>query len=145
MRKLALTFTLTLVACSSIQKERAVQYVVSTDAAADQVAVAWPAYVDSEIERCRDELAGTERDNPQGRRECLGIAAKGDGLEVAVKALIVAQQAVEVAVQCEENPLKVPQEFAMECVAPVDWEQLATDVKKAWNGFKPYWEAVNKR
>lgn len=140
----ALAVLSTLTACAATPKGRAVQYVVASDAVADEVADGWDEYVDTEIAHCRETLPGTDLDNKAGREECLGLAGKGEALEAAMEVLVVSQTAVSVAVMCESNPLKVPQEFISKCVEPTDWKALGADVLKAWENIRPFYEAVRK-
>jgi hypothetical protein len=131
-------------ACATTSKQRAIQFVVASDALADEIGDGWSTYVDGEIDRCRSTLEGTDEDTPEGRESCLGYAAKGDGLETALKALVAAQLAVELAVMCESNPLKVPQEFLHKCTEPTDWQALGVAVFDAWQSIRPFYEAMRK-
>jgi hypothetical protein len=140
---LFITMLTILPACATTPKQRAIQFVVASDAVADELGDGWGGYVDDEIARCRASLSD-EADTPDEREKCLGYAAKGDALELAMEALVVSQVAVEVAVTCESNPLKVPKEFLHKCAEPADWQALEQGVFNAWQNIRPYYEAMLK-
>ena len=128
-------------------KAGATQFVVASDAAADELAAGWDGYVGVEIARCSGLLMGTERDTRDGREECLGLAGKGEPLELGLEALVASQLAVKLAVECEANPLKVPQDFKAECVdaQKADWAALMKSLVEAWDTIKPYYTAMKGR
>ena len=116
-----------LAGCASTHKSRAAQLVIISDATADEIAANWGPFVDEKIAECREEL-GAES-TPEKREECLGIAANGKILEVAVQTLIASQTAIKEGVKCEE--LKA-------CAQEVDWKALAVEVAGAWGALQPF-------
>jgi hypothetical protein len=137
---LALALVFVAPGCASTPKGKATQLVVATDAGADAFADGWSAYVDGEIARCR---AGAGGDTAESRAACLGKAGEGEALEPLLEALVAAQLAVKIAVECEDNPLKVPAEFKAECVdGNADWNALGAKVLDAWKAVQPFYEAM---
>ena len=142
MKKLVINLAalLLLMTSCAAAKTGATQLVVASDAAADELAQGWGGYVDAEIVRCSNLLGGTDRDTKDGRKECMGLAGKGEELELGLEVLVAAQLAVKLAVECDANPLKTPKEFKMQCVdeAKPDWVVLMKSLGDAWDSIKPY-------
>lgn len=149
MKRFIIALTLLSIPASgcAVAKNGAAQFVVASDAAADELAAGWEGYVDDEIARCSNLLGGTDKDTKDGRKECMGLAGEGEALEVGLEALIAAQLAVKIAVECDSNPLKVPAEFKEQCVdgAKTDWVALFNSLKSAWETLKPYYNAMKER
>jgi hypothetical protein len=147
MKKLTIIVALTVGSGCATAKRTATQLVIASDGAADELSIGWEAYVDAQIVRCSNELQGTERDTKEGRKECMGLAAKGEALETGLEALVAAQSAVKIAVECDSNPLGTPAEFKAECVdgAKADWAALLGGLKTAWDNLKPYYSAMKEK
>lgn len=128
---MSLALATQMVGCASTHKVRAIQLVIVSDAAADEVANGWDAFVDQKIAQCRESLG--EESTPEQREECLGIAAKGDPLEVAVQSLVTVQAVIKEAVKCEEFKT---------CVEKMDWKQLKSEIFNAWSELEPYFQAI---
>lgn len=148
INNIALIFITTLMlACAATPRGRAVQFVMASDAMADEIADEWKPYVQTSVAHCKTMLAGTERDTEEGRSECMGLAGEGEKLEAALQGLVVVQKSIEVAVHCESNPLQVPAEFMEKCVAgqKANWQDLLTQLMAAWNYIRPFYTAMKSR
>lgn len=142
-----LIVTTILLGCATSPRGRAVQFVMASDAMADEIADDWEPYVQESVDACRAKLPGTPKDTPEGRAECMGFAGEGEKLEAGLQALVVVQKAIELAVHCESNPLQVPAEFMDKCVAgqKADWRDLLTQIMSAWNYIRPFYTAMKSK
>lgn len=133
MRRIILGIALAsqLAGCASTHKGRAIQLVVVSDAAADEIASGWDTFVDQKIAGCRESLG--EESTPEAREECLGIAGQGEPLEAAVQSLVVVQTVIKEAVKCEEFK---------SCVKEADWKNLKAEIYNAWRELEPYFQAI---
>ena len=133
--------------CASTPEGKAVQLVVASDAAADEIAAGYLVYVDAKTAEC-DEKLDPEVNTKEDAKECLGMASSDNGkrLKKILEVLVVAQLAVKIAVECESNPLKVPAEFKAKCVdgQAADWKALAAALTSAWGDLAPFFDAVRR-
>jgi hypothetical protein len=139
---LSLAFLTT--SCATSPKVKALQIAAASDTVADGLAASWEAYTQVQIMSCRSQLSGTPQDTPEGRTECLGLAAEGEKFALALQALVAAQEAVKLAAKCSESSMDVPMEFLEECGGENldDWTALAATVESAWAGLRPYVAAM---
>ena len=128
-------FALSVAGCADTSKGRALQLVMASDAVADEVAQAWEAGVDAQIEHCKETLSEEQLQDSQAKADCMGIFGKGDGLEAATQALVTTQTAIAEAAKCEE--LK-------SCPKQIDWDKLKTEVLETWGALRPYYDAIAK-
>ena len=131
--------------CANTPKGKAIQLVVASDAAADEIAAGYKGYVETKTIQCQDKL-DPEVNTKEEAKDCLGVAssAGGERLKKILEVLVAAQLVIKLAVECESNPLKVPQEFREKCVdaKKADWRLMVDTLMSAWDGLKPYFEAV---
>jgi hypothetical protein len=139
--------TIMMLGCAATPRGRAVQFVMASDAMADEIADDWKPYVQASVDECRAKLPGTPKDTPEGRAECIGFAGEGEKLEAGLQALVAVQKSIELAVHCDSNPLQVPAEFMDKCVAgkKADWNDLLTQIMSAWNYIRPFYTAMKSR
>jgi len=135
MRRIILGLALAsqMAGCASTHKGRAIQTVIVSDAAADEIADGWESFVDTSIAGCRNSLP--EESTPEQRKECLGIAGEGKALEAAMQFLVTIQTTIREAVKCED--LKT-------CPEKVDWSALEVEIKNAYDDVRPYVDAIRK-
>ena len=133
--------------CANSPQGRAVQLVVASDAAADEVANGYDEFVESKVAEC-DEKLDPEVNTKADAKECLGVASSDDGerLKKVLETLVVIQLAVKLAVECESNPLKVPDEFRAKCVEgqEADWAALSSALMATWRDLAPFLNAVRE-
>lgn len=131
--------------CANTPKGKAIQLVVASDAAADEIANGYEKFVEVKVVEC-DEKLDPEVNNKEDVEDCLGLAdeIQGERLKKMLEILVVAQLAVKIAVECESNPLKVPKEFKAKCVdgQAADWKALAVALTSAWSDLAPFFDAV---
>ncbi len=120
--------------CATTPKGRAVELVVISDPAADQMAAGWEAFVDAQVDHCRSTL-GDDATKEQ-REDCMGLAGKGEPIEPVVQALVMVQTAIKEGVKCEE--LK-------SCASKVNWKELRDEIIATWNELKPYIDAIGEK
>lgn len=136
-------FAFVLSACASTHKGRAMQVVVASDGVADEMATQWDEQAHARIDKCRAEGHATAED----RTECMGVFAKiKDEVDAALAALVAAQMAIKLAVECESNPLKMPDEFLDRCVKDkkADWKALEAQVMEAWDTIRPLFQEIKE-
>ena len=132
-------------ACATTPKGIALQASVGVTGAMDVYAAGWGPYVHAVVEECRGVLPGDASEKT--RKECLGLAGYPDEVDAAASAVVAAQRAVQIAAECDENPVEIPKEFLSECVEgrQADWKSLASDLADAWKVFSPYVQALAKK
>ena len=145
MKKLSVIFFFLSLGCASTNVGRATQLVVASDSVADQVADAYVTFVDTRVASC-DEKLDPEKNTKEEAQECLGLASSdsGEKLKVIMKGLVAAQLAIQIAVECETNPVKLPAEFRDRCVAgqKANWQALTSTLMDVVTELKPYFESV---
>lgn len=133
--------------CATTHQGRAIQLVVASDAAADEVADRYKMFVDERVASC-DKQLDPEKDTKADAVTCLGLASSENGtkLKAIIEILVAAQLAIKIAVECDVNPLKLPDKFREQCVdaKKADWLLLAKQVANAWDDLRPYFEAVKE-
>ena len=131
--------------CANTNKGRAVQFVVASDAAADEIADTYEPFVDKRVAEC-DAKLDPEKNTLQDAKDCLGVASSDSGksLKGFMEVLVAAQLAIKIAVECEDNPLKVPDEFRSNCIEgqEADWTALVTNLTSAWDSLRPFLTAI---
>lgn len=145
MKKITTTLGLALVlsGCAMTHKGRAVATVVASDGVADEVAEQWDERAHARIDKCRE----AELPDEDARRECLGVFALiKDELEAIVASLVAAQSAIKLAVECEDNPLKMPQEALKNCgtAKQTDWRELEAQVMDAVDAIRPLIQEIRR-
>lgn len=127
-----LAFALVLSACASTPQGRATQLVVVSDGVADEVATQWDEHAHDRIAKCRAE----EHTEKAARAECMGVFYKTkDELEALLKALILAQTAVKLAVKCDS---------LAECKDDLDWKALEGQLREAVQAIRPILQEIRK-
>jgi len=137
----ALAFLL-LASCASTHKGRAAQLVVASDAAADEIAAGYADLRDAREAEC-DAKLDPRANTVSDAKACLGVFSSDGGrkLRVAVEALVAAQLAVKLAIECDGNPLSVESS----CHGSPDWAELYGALMSTWDDVRPYLEAVRSR
>ena len=147
MRRVILPVALaaSMAGCASTDKGRAVQLVVASDAAADEIADQYESFVNNRVAEC-DAKLDPEKDSLEDAKNCLGVASSDSGkaLKVFTEILVAAQLAIKLAVECEDNPLKVPEEFRANCLEgqKADWKALGETLASAWDSLRPFLTAI---
>ena len=136
---------LLLVGCASTHRGRAVQLVVASDSAADTVADTYESWAATRIGECEGKLPPDYHSLTEFKA-CLGFASSdgGKALKQILHAVVAAQLAIKLAVECETNPLQLPVEFRAQCVdaKKADWRALRDNLLGAWQQLRPYFEAI---
>jgi len=131
--------------CASTPKGKAIQLVVASDAAADEISTGYEAYVEAKVAEC-DAKLDPEKNTKEDAKDCLGIASSDDGKRLlkVMESLVAVQLAIKIAVECESNPLKVPEAFRANCIdgQKADWGALAASLTSVWQELAPFFEAV---
>lgn len=134
-----------LVGCASTHRGRAVQLVVATDSAADTVADTYEAWAANRVGEC-EGIMTPETHTKTEFIGCLGRASSesGEALKKILQAMVAAQLAIKLAVECETNPLQLPAEFRAKCVdgKKADWRALRDNLLGVWEQLRPYFEAI---
>ena len=130
-----LALGLSLAGCAST-KATTVKLAVASDAMADGAADVWTNYVGAQVSLCRGRDLPTE----QARIECMGFAGPDNRakFEAVLKLLIATQTAIYIAVNCEDNPLKLDASVRGQCVNSYDWGMLREALLDAWTALRPF-------
>lgn len=134
-----------LLGCASTNRGRAVQLVVASDSAADTIADTYDSWAANRIGECEGKLPPDKHTRGEFD-QCTGLASSdgGKAMKKILQVVVAAQLAIKLAVECETNPLKLPQEFRDKCVdqKKADWRALRDNLLAAWEDLRPYFEAI---